>query len=163
MFYFESIFNKNSSSLLDKVPQVPTCPSIAQVAECLTTQVPWVPKCSSSTQALFECASALSVLYEYPLSALQLPLSVLRVNKVCNITGSGLICVFVEFLKNHSEYIFCITLIVDCFLKNKMPNFCHVLQVRYNHSKEFQKFCLNNLLSVRVLDLMNSKAHFLTY
>ena len=137
MFYFESIFSKNSSSLLDKVPQVPTCSSIAQVAECLTTQVSWVPKCSSSTQALFECASALSVLYEYPLSAL-------RVNKVCNITGSGLLCVFIEFLKNHSEYIFCITLIVDCFLKNKMSKFYHVLQVRYNHSKEFQKFCLNN-------------------
>ena len=73
------------------------------------------------------------VSFEFP-SSIQVPLecflSALRVKIVSNITGNGLLHGFIEFFENVSEYMFCITLFVDRFLRNKMPRCYHVLPAR---------------------------------
>ena len=120
------------------------CPT-AQISECLSSFR--VPKCPSAPRVpeSFKCLerpSALGVPSECS-SALWMPLecslSALWVNKVCNITGNGVINSFIKFLKNFSDYIFYITLIVFSFLGKKICEFNHILLARYNHSKGFQK------------------------
>ena len=82
---------------------------------------------------------------ECPSSA-QWPSSAIWVKKAISITGSELLNSFIGFFKNLSKCIFYITRIVDCFLRNKMCKFCHVLQARYkslrNVSKTLYKYFL---------------------
>ena len=130
------------------MPRVPECPS-ALVPQCLecksahvslecpsnsSTRVPWVSvESPMSTQVSFECSSSKKE-------------TLLEIDSIdCNITGNRLLNSFIEFLKNFSEYVFYITVIVFCFLGNKMCKFYHVLLARYNHSKGFQKLSLNIL------------------
>ena len=87
--------------------------------------VPKYPKFLSTLRVPLECPCVLQVPFERP-----------RVKNICNITGNGLVH---EFLKKFWEYIYCIILIADCFLRNKMCKFYYVLQARYNHSKVFPK------------------------
>ena len=62
-------------------------------------------------------------------------------NKVCNITGNGLLNSFIEFFKSFSECN------VFFFLRNnKMSKFYHFLLAKNNHSKRFQKTFLNHFV-----------------
>ena len=51
---------------------------------------------------------------------------------ICNITRNRLAHGSIEFFKKSPKYIFCITLIADCFLGNKMCTFspCSVSQIK---------------------------------
>ena len=146
---------------------VSECPRDLRVAQCSSAWVPkcpsilcaWVPKCLSSARVpqVLECpSSALRV-------SLECPLSTLWVKKAYNITGTGLLNSFIEFLKTFSEYIFYIIPIFFCFLGNKMHKLYHFLlaRYRYNHSKGFQKLTLNILWSFKKLNAMDSRALFL--
>ena len=111
------------TSLLNKTPQVPHCPSALQAPECTSVLVPLVPfECPSASSAAvtesLECPSALGVYLECPWSAplrlLKCPSSALWApsalwvlfdqKKVCSITGNGFLNSFVEFFKKFSEY-----------------------------------------------------------
>ena len=136
-----------------RLPQVLECPSaqVHWVTESSSTL--WVPKCLKCLSPdRLEYPSALGmplehllsdyVPFEWPMSALwvpKCPLSALRVKKVCSITGNGLHNSFIESFKNLSEYMFCIIVIVFCFLGNKICKFCHVLLARYKSLKELSK------------------------
>ena len=123
-----------SLSLLNKVVRVSECPSTLQVPGCPSAQVSWLLEYSSALQVSFECPSV-QLLFECSsarvpwvpkrtwsaLGVLKCPLSALRVKKVCNITRNGLLNSFISI--NVPEYMFYITVIVLCFLGNKMPKF----------------------------------------
>ena len=132
--------------------RVPKCPSAlsarelkyplsAQMPQVLASRSPWVSTCAwNALRVPIEWLSALWVTHE--MSALwvpKCPLSALLVKKVCSITGNGLHNSFIESFKNLSEYMFCIIVIVFCFLGNKICKFCHVLLVRYKSLKELSK------------------------
>ena len=96
-----------------------------------------VPKCFECSSALrvpkyTECPSTLGVTLECPLRAL-------RVKKISNITGNGILNSFIEFFFKFSEYMFYITVIAFCFLGNKVCKFYHVLLPRYKSFKEVSK------------------------
>ena len=152
-FFFDCVwyhFLKSTcfkTSLLNKVLQVPKClaclstwvpkwPSRSRVPICLSAQmswVLWVPRVPESP--------SVSWVLKCPWSAIwvsSFPLSVLRVKKVCNITGNRLVNCFTEFFKNFSEYIFYIAFVVLFFLGNKICKFYQALLVRCNHWKGFQ-------------------------
>ena len=86
-----------------------------QVPESPSAHLPWVPKYSLSTRVpqVLECQSTLSALRELR-KCLECLSSTFRLKKVCNTDGSRLL---------RSFYIFCITLIINHFLRNKMINF----------------------------------------
>ena len=81
----------------------------------------------------------------YPNPSLPLIYLVEFVNEIYLSESSPQVPEDLEFFKRFSEYIFCITLIADCFLKNKICKFYHIQQARYSHSKGFQKSPLNIL------------------
>ena len=119
--------------------------SSARVSKCpgtLSVQVPecflsvWLRECPSA-RVLFECPSVFCA--QVPLEC---PWRALSVKKVCTITENVVINSFLEFLKNFSEYIFYITLILFYILGNKMCEFYQLLPVRYNHSKGVSKTSL---------------------
>ena len=117
-----------------QVPWYLECPSARVLFECL---IAWVPKCPSALRVpeCILCPSAVGVSLECPWRALS-------VKKVCTITENVVINSFLEFLKNFSEYVFYITLIVFYFLGNKMCEFYQLLPVQYNHSKGVSKTSL---------------------
>ena len=130
----------------------------AQVPECQSAQISYVSECPSAFR-MPECLKCLSALWV----SLECLLSALWVKKAYNITGTGLLNSFIEFLKTFSEYIFYIIPIFFCFLGNKMHKLYHFLlaRYRYNHSKGFQKLTLNILWSFKKLNAMDSRALFL--
>ena len=105
---------------------------VVKCLECLSVQVLWVRKCPCKTLGVSKCLWSTLWVTKCPFSALQVK------KIVCNITGNEILNSFIEFLKHFSEYVFYITLIVFCFLGNKMCKFYHVLLFRYKHSKGLQ-------------------------
>ena len=123
--------------------QVPECLSVLRVFEWLSCQVLQRPECrSGQVHQVHECFSALSsqVLLKCfwkdlgvpkcSWSALWVPkcsLNALQIKRVSNITGNELHNSFIEHFKKSLQYVFYITLIVFCFLRNKMCKFFHFL------------------------------------
>ena len=97
------------SDFSDSSAQVNKC------LECLIVQVPFELS-NFSDQVTFECPCAIRV-HKGPLN----PFWVKK--KVCNIDGNGLFNGSVEYFKNFLEYLFCITVVVHCLLRNKMCKF----------------------------------------
>ena len=105
---------------------------------------------SNAFQVLLKCASALWWLFEY-LRVPNCPFSPLKT--FCKITGNGPLYQYIELFKK----IF-IILSNGYFLRNKICEFYHLLQARFNHSNGFRKLSSNSLQKFRKANGMDSRA-----
>ena len=114
------------SALMPQVTECPRAPAL-RLSE----------RPSNAFQVLLKCASALWWLFEY-LRVPNCPFSPLKT--FCKITGKGPLYQYIELFKK----IF-IILSNGYFLRNKICEFYHLLQARFNHSNGFRKLSSNSL------------------
>ena len=122
-----------------------------QVTECARAPALRLPERPSNVfQVLLECASALWWPFEY----LRVPNCRFSPLKTfCKVTGNGPLYQYIELFKK-----FFIILINGYFLRNKICEFYHLLQARFNHSNGFRKLSSNSLQSFRKANTMDSAA-----
>ena len=103
---------------IDMCVRVPECPSALWVNGCLKySSALRVPFEYPSTHIVYECPSAFWLPFQWPQSALEMPLKSplsakfpfecdFCIKKVCNITGNELVNSFIEFLKTFQNTYF---------------------------------------------------------
>lgn len=114
--FIASLFKYLSSTQVPKVPLFRKCWTTIWVLACLkcwSSKLSWVDELPSS--ALSEQWYLFSVLQVPKCSSISL-----RIKAVYSISENGILHCFTDGFKSFLEYIFCITLIIDCFFRYKM-------------------------------------------